>query len=314
MPANRDAEGGPPFEPDLNRVGGEIGSQAPPHSPAPIDDELHGVLEETCKSYQSFLRAFVRHLAAKRAAGDLESWTRPGVVGHWLIYLLMLSYDVGFITLAILREGIDRQLLAMKRQAFEYSIKALYLVRFPEKAQQQYDALPLKMRLFLEKLGPADSMESSQAVIEMAEEAASRLPPNAPPEYGEVSVYDMVMALFPDNYKSAYMHNFWWPSAIMHGHQIGMLDALTRYGDGKVWLSHNSMTSTRTANVFVITQSLLHVLLLAGDRFELRGTHWVSLIERFNAIARRMDPDSKIFDLPIDGNAVRAAAQERPAN
>ncbi len=253
----------------------------------------------------------MKHLAAKRSASDLESWTQPGVVGYWLIYLLLLSYDVGFVSLAILREGIDRQLLAMKRQSFEYSTRAFYLVTYPEKAQQQYDALPLKMRLFLEKLDPSESLESYAFIMQMAEEAVGRLPAGAGPKYGEVTLFDMLMKIYPDDYKSAYMQNYWWPSAVMHGHQIGMLDALARFGDGKIWFSHDSMTSTRTRNVLVITQSLLNVLLLTGDRFDLRGAHWVPLVERFNAIVRRFHPDSKIVDLPLNGDALRKAAQHR---
>jgi hypothetical protein len=282
-------------------------------SAEPLDEELFAVLEETCKSYQSFLRSLGKQLATKRAEGSLESWIGPGVVGYWLTYLLLLSYDVGFITLAILREGIDRQLLTMKRQAFEYAVRALYLVKFPEKAQQQYDALPLKMRQYIEKLDAKEAYESFAEVMQAAEEAASRLPSGAGPTYGEVSLYDMLVAIYPDDYKTAYMREFWWPSAIMHGHQIGMLDALARYGDGKIWLSHNSMTSTRTGNTAVITQSLLHVLLLTGDRFELRGTHWVSLVDNLNAVIRRLNPESKTLDLPLDSDALRKAAAHKPA-
>ncbi len=289
-------------------------SESTPHVVEPVDPEIVSILEETCKSYQSFLRAFVKWLAEKRAEGSLQSWEGPGVVGWWLTYLLLLSYDVAFVTVAILREGIDRQLLVMKRQALEYVVRALYLVRHPEKAQQQYDALPLKLRTYFEKMDPAESGEAYAAALEMAERAASALPPGAGPTYGETSMFDMLVDLYPDDYRAIYAREYWWPSAIMHGQQVGMLDALLRYGDGKVWMSHNSMTSTRTGNVVNITQSVLQVLLLTGDTFQLRGTHWVALVERFNSFVRRSSPDSKIFDLPLDGNALRAAAAYKPTS
>jgi hypothetical protein len=151
-------------------------------SDSQLDDELLAILRESCKSYKSFFKALVDWLAKLRESDGLGELMREGVVGYWLIYLLLLSYDVGFISLAILHEGLDRQLLLMKRQVFEYATKAEYLARFPHRAQQQYDAMPLKMKEFLGRMGVLEADEAArdymQAVIDLA-----GLPPQASPNH-----------------------------------------------------------------------------------------------------------------------------------
>jgi|HubBroStandDraft_2_1064218.scaffolds.fasta_scaffold1362150_1 hypothetical protein len=53
-------------------------------APEPFNEELVEVLQETCKSYQSFLRAFVKSQAKNRADGVSESSalaTEPLAIG-----------------------------------------------------------------------------------------------------------------------------------------------------------------------------------------------------------------------------------------
>jgi hypothetical protein len=278
----------------------------------PLDEELYALLKETCKSYQSFERALVRSLAAQKdKRKNLED--RQHITRNWLLYLFLLGYDVGFVSLAIIREGLDRQLLTMKRQAFEYSIKAHYLMRYPEKAEQQYSALPLKMQNLLERLSAQDSRFGAHEVRKTLEEALQKLPPDAGPRYGEVSVFDMVKDLYPDIHASVYINNYMLPSAIIHGSQVGRLDALKNLPSGKVWMSHFSLNSTRTQNVHVITGSLVRILLITGDRFNLVGGHWVDLVEQLNRIGERLHPGSGILDLPIDGAKLYQAATYKKA-
>jgi len=230
----------------------------------------------------------------------------------WLLYLLLLGYDVGFITLAIIRENLDRQLLTMRRQAFEYAVRAQYLIRYPEQAEQQYKALPLKLQDFLKKLSSQDARFAEHEVREFLNKEIENLPSDAGIKYGEVSMFDMVKALYPREYQSFYLNNYAFPSAVIHGSRVGMLDALRRLDDGRLWMSHHSLTTKRTQNVMVITDSLIRILLITGDRFGLRGTHWLKLVAASNHIVQRVTGNTKVLDLPVDTERLLEAAQYKP--
>jgi hypothetical protein len=274
----------------------------------PLDDELLEILKEICKSYQSFLRAFVKSLAKQRSEGRLEkNLERAGILGAWLVYLLHLGYDVGFISLAIIREGLDRQLLVMRRQAFEYAVKAEYFLVHPEKAQQQYDALPLKMRQIFERIHAQRDAEPPPEFLESMAQYADKLPAGAGPKYGEVDMIAMLKELYPDDHLMSYAKNYMVPSAIIHGSWVGHLDVERRLPDEKTWFSHFSLLSNRNENVVAIAGSLIRLLVLTGDRFELRGGHWVSLIGRLNACIQRLYPGSGVTDLPVNVMALQSA-------
>lgn len=270
-----------------------------PH-PKPLDGDLLDILREVCKSYQTFLRAFAKRTRNEATDSDPRA--------QWLLYLLILSYDIGFVSLAIIKEGLDRQLLTMKRQAFEYAVKAQYLFKFPEKALQQYQALPLKQRELLERMGLDEAGSEAAAMLAEEEARLKALLPEIQPKYGEVSMFDMLRAIDPSDYGRAYAHGYWLPSATIHGFQLGMLDALRRLPEGKLWLSNHSMLSTRNQNVCTITDSLIRVLVLTGHQFKLYGTHWVDLIARFNRKVVEFDPNSTTIDIPMDASALKAAA------
>jgi hypothetical protein len=281
--------------------------------PTPLDEELLALLKETCKSYKTFIRDLIPYLAKERENGNIEKWENP-VLNHWMIYFLILGYDVGFVSLAILREGLDRQLLTMKRQAFEYAVRGQYYIEHPDKADQQRQALPLKLRQFMEKLTLTDVVAASKELTETFEDAVKHLPPGSGPKYGEVSMFDMVKAIYPDGYGAAYVNGYMIPSGIMHGLQTGMLDAMTDLGEGKMWMSHFSLTTTRDDNVLLITGSLIRLLLMTGDRLHFIGTHWVKLAARFDAILVRLGRSAGVAELPINYEDFHRIAKCKPRN
>lgn len=178
------------------------------HRAEPLDEALLESLREVCQSYQSFLRAFSERTRNQQ--------TDEHPIALWLLHLLILSYDVGFVGLAIIREGIDRQLLTMKRQAFEYAVKAQYLVMFPERALQQYQSLPLKQKEYLIRLGFDEANSEAASMLAEEERRLRSLLPNVQPTYGEVSMFDMLCALDPKGCSGRYAKHHWFPSAIMH--------------------------------------------------------------------------------------------------
>ncbi len=262
------------------------------------------LLTRTSRSYKTFLRDFALRQRNK------ETDDHP--IALWLLYLLVLSYDVAFVAQAILRESIDRQLITMKRLAFEYATKAEYLFRFPDKALQQYHSVPLKQSDFLRRLGYDEA--NSAAAKALADEIArlKQSIPDVHAAYGEVSMFDMLLALDKEHADERYARHHWLPSTTMHGLQLGMMDVMRRDPDGKLWLSTNSLLTTRDQNIAVIVESLIRVLVLTGERFKLRGTHWITLIDHYNQVVRRLRVAPPFRELPFDVSDLVEASKHVP--